>query len=142
MTILVGIFKPSMPNTSTIEGIEGIKPRTTQIKNGIAMAMPSTLDTFLMPSSKGLRLFTLSLTTIRIDLNQVKVFGFGFCAYRSSSPIQNQRPDPARLLNPGAFSSFQITEPSLWMAIQASIFFPTLIGSTFQNMMKGVPSFL
>jgi len=62
ITTLVGIFKPSMPNTSTIDGIEGIKPRTTQMKNGSAMAIPSTLSTFLMPSNKGLRLFTLSLT--------------------------------------------------------------------------------
>ena len=36
----------------------------------------------------------------------------------------------------------QITEPSLWIATHASIFFPTLIGSTLQYMMKGVPSFL
>jgi hypothetical protein len=37
---------------------------------------------------------------------------------------------------------FQITDPSRWMATQAVIFLPTLIGSTRQNMMKGVPSFL
>ena len=39
-------------------------------------------------------------------------------------------------------SRYQMAEPSLWMATQASMLFPTLIGSTFQNMMKGVPSFL
>ena len=33
-------------------------------------------------------------------------------------------------------------ENSRWMATQAVIFLPTLIGSTRQYMMKGVPSFL
>jgi len=51
-----------MPNTSMIDGIEGIKPRSTQMKNGSAMAIPSTLKTFLMASNKGLRLFNLRLT--------------------------------------------------------------------------------
>ena len=36
----------------------------------------------------------------------------------------------------------QITEPSLWIAIHASIFLPTLIGSTLQYIIKGVPSCL
>ena len=36
----------------------------------------------------------------------------------------------------------QITDPSRWMATQAVIFLPTLIGSTRQYMMKGVSSFL
>ena len=62
ITILVGSFKPSMPNTSTIDGIEGINPRATQMKNGSAIAIPSTLNTFLMASNKGLRLFNLRLT--------------------------------------------------------------------------------
>ncbi len=39
-------------------------------------------------------------------------------------------------------AAFQITDPSRWMATQAVIFLPTLIGSTRQYMMKGVPSFL
>ena len=36
----------------------------------------------------------------------------------------------------------QLTDPSRWTATQAVIFSPTLIGSTRQHMMKGVPSFL
>jgi hypothetical protein len=36
----------------------------------------------------------------------------------------------------------QMTAPARWMATQASIFRPTLMGSTRQCMMKGVPSFL
>lgn len=59
---LVGNFKPSMPNTSMIDGIEGIKPRGNQIKNGSAIAIPSTLKTFLMASNKGPRLSNLFLT--------------------------------------------------------------------------------
>lgn len=39
-------------------------------------------------------------------------------------------------------ATFQITDPSRWIATQAVIFLPTLIGSTRQYMMKGVPSFL
>lgn len=39
-------------------------------------------------------------------------------------------------------AAFQITDPSRWIATQATIFLPTLIGSTRQYMMKGVPSFL
>jgi hypothetical protein len=35
-----------------------------------------------------------------------------------------------------------MTDPSRWIATQAVIFFSTLIGSTRQYMMKGVPSFL
>ena len=37
---------------------------------------------------------------------------------------------------------FQMVDPWRWMATQAIIFLPTLIGSTRQYMMKGVPSFL
>ena len=37
---------------------------------------------------------------------------------------------------------YQIDAPSLWMATQASIFLPFLMGSTRQYMMNGVPSFL
>ena len=45
--------------------------------------------------------------------------------------------------NPILFeTTSQITDPSRWMATQAVIFLPTLIGSTRQYMMKGVPSFL
>jgi hypothetical protein len=51
-----------MPNTSTIDGIDGIKPTATQMKNGSAMAMPSTLNNFLMASNRGLRLLNLCLT--------------------------------------------------------------------------------
>ncbi|MGY8993285.1 MAG: hypothetical protein ACKVK8_03940, partial [Rhodospirillales bacterium] len=32
---------------------------------------------------------------------------------------------------------FQMTDPSRWIATQAAIFLPTLIGSTRQYMMKG-----
>jgi hypothetical protein len=60
--MLVGNFKPSTPNTSTIDGIEGIQPRATQIKNGVAMAIPATLKTFLTASNKGLRLLNFYLT--------------------------------------------------------------------------------
>lgn len=37
---------------------------------------------------------------------------------------------------------FQMVDPWRWMATQAIIFLPALIGSTRQYMMKGVPSFL
>ena len=37
---------------------------------------------------------------------------------------------------------YQIDAPSLWMATQASIFLPFLMGRTRQCMMNGVPSFL
>jgi hypothetical protein len=39
-------------------------------------------------------------------------------------------------------TTYQMTDPSRWMATQAVIFLRTLIGSTRQCMMKGVPSFL
>jgi hypothetical protein len=54
-----------MPNTSTIDGIDGIdgiKPTATQMKNGSAMAIPSTLNNFLVASNKGLRFLNLCLT--------------------------------------------------------------------------------
>jgi hypothetical protein len=35
-----------------------------------------------------------------------------------------------------------MVDPWRWMATQAIIFLPALIGSTRQYMMKGVPSFL
>jgi len=59
-----------MPNTSTIDGIEGIQPRTTQMKNGVAMTIPTTLNNFLMTTNKGLRLFNImfGLTLQLIDL--------------------------------------------------------------------------
>ena len=41
-----------MPNTSMIDGIEGIKPSGTQMKNGIANEMPNILSTFLIDSTK------------------------------------------------------------------------------------------
>ena len=41
-----------------------------------------------------------------------------------------------------AAHALQMVDPWRWMATQAIIFLPTLIGSTRQYMMKGVPSFL
>ena len=46
-----------MPNTSMIDGIEGIKPSGTQIKNGTAMDMPSSFNKFLMAPTVGDRDF-------------------------------------------------------------------------------------
>ena len=48
ITIPVGSFKPSIPKTSMIDGIEGKKPSGTQMKNGSAMAIPNTLKNFLI----------------------------------------------------------------------------------------------
>ncbi len=47
--------------------------------------------------------------------------------------------DPHRVLFE---TTSQMIDPSRWMATQAIIFLPTLIGNTRQYMMKGVPSFL
>lgn len=55
--MLDGSFNPSMLKTSMIDGIAGIKPNGSQIKNGTAMNIPKILSTLLMASTMGLRLF-------------------------------------------------------------------------------------
>ena len=62
------------------------------------------------------------------------------CSNRASLLWELIRPE-----NPNRFlfeMTSQMTDPSRWMATQAAIVLPTLIGSTRQYMMKGVPSFL
>ena len=53
------------------------------------------------------------------------------------TPIIQTLPNPANFE-----TTFQMTDPSRWMATQAVIFLATSIGSTRQYIMKGVPSFL
>ena len=66
-------------------------------------------------------------------------------AERVVKDIRRARPSGAHAIDGwlrSIDSTFQITEPSRWMATQAIIFLPTLIGSTRQYMMNGVPSFM
>lgn len=69
ITIPVGSFNPSIPNTSIIDGTAGITPRSTQIKNGAAMRTPTTLATFLVASTTGLRFFNYRFPQILFDNN-------------------------------------------------------------------------
>ena len=56
MTIPVGILSPAIPKKSITEGIEGINPRGTHIKNGKAMQIPATRNRLLA-----------NLTSLRFD---------------------------------------------------------------------------